>query len=908
MTVAAVRYRPSRALVLGLGVLVSCTSFVLLTSAAETGSLQVRRLVAHNFRSAYDLLVRPARSVSGPERRNGLVRDNFLSGLYGGISFRQLSTIEGVPGVSVAAPIANIGTVMLSGSVTVPLSRLVDAGSGTKAFRARLSWVSNNLSHYPGGAAYLVWLAHQPSGSQAQLEVCNGFGDSQPGAPGPFAAATAPSFVCAWRSTNPLYQPSVYLQFLVPVQLAAISPVAENALVGLRHAVVSGSYLSDRGRSVGRSVPVIASTRPFLGDRLVVSVQQLSLPPAVSVTGALEAGSCSADFVPCPTADTVRPPSGDHAADAYGFVTGLRAGPVVSRSVIDPSAGYGPALSSGHISIDALWQASSVSYTGSGSHLSAQPVSNDPLSVWSDPFNVSGWFDAPPQNRDTAFRRLREIVGVNSAPAGGQIPTPALSVVGQFNPERLAGFSPLSRVPLETYYPPEVLAANAATNRALHGLPLLPSENIAGYVQQPPLLLTSMAGLRAFLKPGAFQNMPAAFRRAPIAAVRVRVAGVTGPNAISRARLDAAATLIHDRTGLNVSITAGSSPEPIDVRLAAGRFGTPAMLVREGWTKLGAAVSYLHALDRKSVLLFALNLLVCLLFLGNGAAAAMAARRSEIATLRTLGWSRRHVYTLMLSEFAVIGALAGLAGLVFALLAIEVGGLDLPPVAALLVPLLAVVITPLSAAYPVWSATGLDPVRALADPARPLRLTAKPRHRAGIALAHVVATPIRNIAAALALAVGVAATVLVLGVVLAFRGEVVTTLLGHVLTVHIRGVDELSVGLTVTLAAIALSDAIYLGLRERAGELSVLRAVGWSVAQVRGLVAIEALIISIVGALVGAVAGLALATAGLGFPADRLFGAAAVAGGLGVGLAQVAAAYPLHQISKLDPARLLAEE
>lgn len=75
------------------------------------------------FRPAYDLLVRPPAAVSPQERQRGLISPNFGSGVFGGITFTQLTRIQHAAGVQVAAPVANIGYVLPSVDVVIPVNR-----------------------------------------------------------------------------------------------------------------------------------------------------------------------------------------------------------------------------------------------------------------------------------------------------------------------------------------------------------------------------------------------------------------------------------------------------------------------------------------------------------------------------------------------------------------------------------------------------------------------------------------------------------------------------------------------------------------------------------------------------------------------------------------------------------------
>src|SRR5207247_2604393 len=139
--------------------------------------------------------------------------------------------------------------------------------------------------------------------------------------------------------------------------------------------------------------------------------------------------------------------------------------------------------------------------------------------------------------------------------------------------------------------------------------PFLPTQNMGGYVQQPPLILTTLNALRSYyLNPHWWgggnlyrhEGVPASFRRAPLSVIRVRVSGVKGPDAVSRERVRVVAQKIHEATGLDVDVTVGSSPHPMLISLPKGRFGQPPLLLREGWSKKGVSVVFLNALDRKS--------------------------------------------------------------------------------------------------------------------------------------------------------------------------------------------------------------------------------------------------------------------------------------------------------------------
>jgi hypothetical protein len=115
-----------------------------------------------NFRPAYDTLVRPSDSYTPIERERGLVRSNYLSGMYGGISMTQWQDILHLPGVEVAAQIANIGYILPFTYVPLRINRFLDNGS-FQLFGLRTNWLANNAtSRYPEVTFYVYYERRGP--------------------------------------------------------------------------------------------------------------------------------------------------------------------------------------------------------------------------------------------------------------------------------------------------------------------------------------------------------------------------------------------------------------------------------------------------------------------------------------------------------------------------------------------------------------------------------------------------------------------------------------------------------------------------------------------------------------------------------------------------------------------------
>jgi hypothetical protein len=943
------RFRPGRAAALAAGILVADVAFTILTASAQTSAFRTRGTITRNYRTAYDILVRPKGSATPIERSEGLVRNNYLSGIYGGITFAQYHRIQRIAGVAVAAPIANIGYIYERTRVRVSIKAALSKAR-YQLYRGSMTWVANGrLSHYPAGTEFVYYSRNHyvMRGSRSRTEA----GEVGPGLRGlvpscfGFAAQSAPPqqaigapvwFTCAY---GPSFESSGGergfvgvengLQF--PIAVSAIDPAAEAKLVHLDRAVVKGRYFlsGERlrmkkgrlpkylggGRAFTGQIPVIASNRPYVDEHLELRVTRLRPPHGASLPLALATGACRINYIPCPPENVQPPPRGFPYPSARAFVLSLR-GPTVLRRTVPIATLYrsfldGWAGGRAQVQSPAVWRASPVRYRRRGHReLAPRPVHN-PADIWRDP--VAGLVFAPVDNEDIQFRRLYEQEGTNFV---GSSAPPRLRIVGHFDPRRLPGFSPLSRVPLETYYPPELEPADAAARAALHGRPFRPTQNLGGYVAQPPLLLTTLGGLRDYFlnptwwakTPGGAPGVPARIRRAPLSVVRVRVAGVKGPDPVSRERVRVVAQRIHQQTGLDVDVTVGSSPHPLLIALPKGRFGQPPLLLREGWSKKGVSLVFLRALDRKSLGLFALVVIVCSFFLANGAFAVTRTRRAEIGTLRTLGWSKAAIFGVLLGELALVGLAAGLAGTALSLLLVWAFSLRLAIAWTLLVLPLSLLLACLSALVPAWRAARVAPLAALRPAVSRGRSRRPVACLAHMALVNLRRLPARSLVGAAGLAIGIAALTLLLAIERSYHGTLVGTLLGKALALQVRGADLAAVALVIALAACSVADVLYLNLRERAAELVTLRASGWSKRQLALLVALEAAVLGLCGSLAGAALGVALTALLLSLSPGPLLAAAALAA-LGGTLAAVGASLlPLSRLRRLTAPAVLAAE
>ncbi|MFJ4889957.1 FtsX-like permease family protein [Streptomyces sp. NPDC088788] len=931
--------RRTRALTLAAGILVAATSFTLLTSTVHTSQASTIGTVAKNARSAYDVLVRPPDAQTDVERSSGLVAPNFLSGTFGGITMDQYRRIRGLAGVDVAAPVANIGYLMVSNTVSVDVSRFLDGKASRQILRIAPK-LTAGLETYRTADQY-VYLTRSPitSGKSDDLfesetlekgqadrstrrymmngkyNVCFYFnGDKTGQTQWNLDLPMKESIIGEDLSDRSAFDPDLHsrmncqsgqgkatidIPVAYPVLLSAVDPAAEERLVGLRRTVTSGRMIAERDKPY-----VVPPSKSPQGQR------EAHIAVALS-SHALTAGRINATVERLDTGDPAKLPSRLGNPTANTFVKNLRGTPVGHVSV-DLGQGYRKAVPRFGVDATNYWTVGPVTYRRTaGGSLAAVPQAPQKPGLWVTNLNEQPVANVPEENTGPQYRKVTSHASTFCDGMGrcreldfGRLEAPYFDVVGRFDTGRLPGFSPLSQAPLETYQSPQVTGEDRTTRTTLNGRPLRPDRNLGGYLTPPPTMLTTMDSITALTRS---RRVPSLQDKAPVSAIRLKVAGVTGVDAASRARVNAVAGQI--RTAyprLQVDVTVGSSPRPQTVVLS------DTARVTERWVEKGVALRILRAVDTKSVILFTLVLVVCALFLGQAALASVRSRRTEIGTLRCVGWSGGEVLRLILGELTAIGLAAGFVGAVLAYVLGRLLGQPDAGTKSLMVVPVALLLATAAGLIPAWLATRLGPMQAVRAPVTAVRRSRPVRSVAGLAMVNLLRVRGRTLLGASGLALGVAAFTTLLALTLAFRGEVAGSLLGNAVVAQARAADYLSVALSLALGAAGAVDVLVLSQRERAADLAILRATGWTNRELARLTLYEGIGLALLGSLSGAGIGLvAVMTLGRGVLEGHfvaIVGAALLAAMAATALVGAALTVPVRRLVRIAPAHLLAAD
>ncbi|MFF2022798.1 FtsX-like permease family protein [Streptomyces sp. NPDC058171] len=875
----------ARSVALLVGILVAVSSFVVLTATTESSKLTVTGTIAKN-RGAYDILVRPKGSAQELEKAEGLIRPNSLSDVYGGITTDQLATVRKVPGVDVAAPLAMLGHTSEPGGVAIDLADLIPKGTrgtfdlgrtweydrGLSTIKQRTHTVfitPHPLEAEPGpkveqteasgAVTYHTSRFFEVLPSGERREVCKGTMRKTEHVVGLSSSVTCLSWSKV-TETGPDFEQSepgprtqVLFNFPVSYLVAGVDPVAEAELFGLDEAVTKGKYLSPAGphhvtkpdQSVETTLPMLRSERAAsaLAVRVTLTRRGEDRP---LLRKRFEAGARQLDHPIGKRSDMVLP----------GFLA--------TRPITYDLADDGT--------------------------LRPRSVKRPPLSRTILPLD----------GQDVWFRTLvpqqSQAVQLRGHP----------KIVGTFDPERLPEFDAASRVPLGTYGAPALTGADERSRKLLDGDALRPGASPASYVQQPPLMLVSLASTQWLADNGYMTQKQSA---APVSAIRVRVAGVTGADEVSRERVRIAAEEIQARTGLHVDVVLGSSPVARSVVLPAGENGRPELRLTEWWSKKNVATQIIEASDAKSLVLLVLVLVVCTLFVANAAASAVRSRRGELGLLAAVGWQRRHLFTIVLGELLLLGTIAGVTGTGVAWAAGIVLDIDVPPARAALAVPVALAVALVSGAIPAWLASRVHPVTALRPAVTTGRRTRMFAGVVGMALAGATRARGRTLLGTAAVATAAAATVLLLAATYTFQGTLAGSVLGETISVQVRSTDIAAVITMVVLSTVAVGDVIYLGVQDRAAEFALLRAVGWDEHVTTRLVLTEGTLIGLLGTLTGTLLGTTatLWLAPTGNTTDLLTPTVSVVVA-GTALSAGASLVPVAIQRRTPTARLLAQE
>jgi putative ABC transport system permease protein len=840
--VLSLRRRRATALSCVIALVSATLGFAFVTTAATGAHATLSRDLQRTWDTPYDLLVRPPGSASELEVTLGLVRPNFLGGIHGGITEEQLAAIRAIPGVEIAAPVAPVGFVEWPSAYVAKLPASDDAHP-TRLYRIRTVATGDaGLSEYPVEERYAISAIEGKFDIGARTMQVDGQSIACRASTNCFAGEVCREGECEAGGWPGLADTRYYLPLLQPISIAGIDPGAEDAMSGLANCITSGRLLASTDDVVERhedeevftTIPVLLADRTFVDQRLTITVDEAMGSPDLSSPAQTRQWS--------PLSST-------------------------TTSINELYRAFLPSLAD-YQDPWPIWGAGDVQYGVAGErHVSARAAAHEDLfsmTPLTTEFDVPNAVVVPPEEHDTSFRSVSAHRDQRRAVAGGGVNWRLWQVVGTYDPTCLPGFDPLAGGALETYAFPAVTLPD--------GTRLAPNRSMAGYINSPPLVLTSLEGAQWMSDPAHYVGQPG---EAFIGAVRIVAEGSEAPTEAAYARLLQTAETISSETGLLVDIVKGGSPVPVNVDIPAGTFGRPALTASEGWTAKGVAVRLAGAVNAQDVAFAGVAAMILMLMVSVTFIVSVELRRSEHATLEALGWTRRSLTRAVQAESVVLGLASSLVSVaVVIIVGFVVGGVSTMTyaVAALAPAVLGVSVGLLSAGRRARADANADDDGSLA--VRDFIRVPTPWRLASLELRR--GQPALTALAGLGIAGGVALISLTMLVGVIFGGAIQISALDRQIAFTVGPFHWLLGALVLVTTVATLSQVSGLAHRRRRRRLAMLRAVGWPrgyVLRVELLAAVIlglgssvlpcTLIVALAAALGQPVAGLAVGLCGL---------------------------------------------
>jgi len=802
-----------RFLVLFIGLTLTSFFTIVATAASQSTLIVSDKNLEQYWRTTYDILIRPTGSRSWIEERYGLVAGNHLSGINGGISYNQYELIRSIPGVEIAAPIAMVG--------------YVDWMGETKGFPL------------PETGAYLLETTfHANDGVTPVREAERAYYFVSPS--DEFTIIVPEKFPILY--VNP-WDDSITTQFQTGILVAGIEPSQESKLIGIDKAIIEGEYLKD-------NMPL--NPIPYSSAHLSCTPDQcpekeIALPVLINSTSYIDMTiqSTLSRLILDPEIDSLE------ELLAHGGVEYLatRPGETVDTQLTDSAWVHQNNIMS------------LKSYSSIGASLYGLPA---PLAYQEipNPFNdnrLALEIDVPDIQYDEicptcSLILYRLLVAGNSVEEMWESlrlrAAYRTNYIGTFDIEHIPQPADVNRVPLETYFPPVAfLLYDEQGNPVEPSKELHPTDNPAGYIQSPPLILTTLEAARALRGDDV------------ISAIRLRVAleecyleqpeNCTLTPAAQR-KIEAIAIEIQRQTGLDVDIMVGSSPKRILVHAPGIGY------VEEQWIQKGVNLVYKQGIQSGHWLLLGALLIAGGLFTLDMTWADVVARRRLIALQKALGWRSRTVFRQILGRVLGLGMASVLIGTVGALGVIKFLDLQPPPDWLLLgLPVVVLGISTLGSLLSAWLASRTPPMLNLRQAGLDYRRTSR-RLALGMwefAWNGLLRRADRTLLAGMTAVISAGLMVLLVAVLLEQRGMLGGTLLGEFILVSVQGFHYTIVGIGFGLAALSTANSLLAGVLERRREIGELKALGWRTGTVMRLFVLEGALLGLGGGVMGALLG-----------------------------------------------------
>ncbi|WP_323679500.1 ABC transporter permease [Exiguobacterium indicum] len=800
-----------------VGALIISAGLSLMFNLTDSSQGTVEQTLQKKWSSAYDIVVRPKGSQMSTESSK-LLEPNYLNGINGGISFKQYQQIKKMNEVDIAAPVAVMGYVMSN----VSFEKVIKIPSTPGIYRlTETTYIQNGFKKEQQSKTVL----HLAQGTKVQVPENASFISEQIDG---FSTAVARN----------------------PVLIVGIDPKEEARLVGL-----------------DKSVRTTNKSRYFNStDRLESdAANNRNIIPILVNPNSFNKGSYDYDI------ERLDAPYQTEQDQQKLIDKVIKSQP--KRSIIDsPLASY-PAKNIQHLSIptakvEETYLRTMVEKTNSlqtdseyaeggqlvyqSGPLRFQSTTSPFTSRWSTAFEIS----ATPTRisgigiekelvSDKGFRSLTLMGQKVKKPEPGLVdvifPFLQFKVVGLYDPNNIkVSKDPLNELPMETYRP-----SSADLVLDAKGEPVNPAKSIdtsgnpVGLLTSSPNILTTIDSARAVNGEQA------------ISSIRLKIKGASTVSEESERLLQDVKKQIEQKTGLMVTITKGSSPQPVVTKVLDD--GKTLGWIEQPWIHIGAAMTIFRETSVGfSGVIFAM-LAVAIVYVLATSYVSMLARRKEFAVLLALGWRTKDLYKIVLIEAAILAGFVSTVALIVEGVFSYVRNEAMNGWSLLWIALFSLVIYLAGATWSAWTIRRISPYEAIktGEYAKAARVGLKLRSTVTLALKELIGKWKRNSLSVLSIALPTALLTFFLFVTFHLQGVLYTSWLGQFVALQVGPMHYVTMGVAITIAILTTGEIMWQNVTDRRASLAVLKALGWTNGAIRQLIVLEGFLVGLISGVMG---------------------------------------------------------
>ncbi|WP_217589587.1 ABC transporter permease [Lentibacillus saliphilus] len=764
--------------------------FMATQSVTDKISIEADEQLQDNWRYQYDLLVQPSDHDGEQSIEGGWVSPQSSMEHYGGISIEDWETIKTIDGVEVAAPIALLGY----------FNHVGISATASNAQAGNWYRTTRRVEAYDGFKNHLL---------SEQDAISEYYDPSMEGTP----------LFEKWleeRGYPTNLPPGTSIRYPNEMLIVAIDPQSENQLYRIKDSMVEGTYLDrvsiDKNSGVDTLpvVPVIGLEEPDYEMKETVQVFEIDVPDNVTME--------------------------DFEDDPQQYLRALPQSQIAQLQVSSLTSDLRFKLAELEFDRDTytLQERERV-------YVSTEILRYSPLEfeLLSDEEGQIPQLKAKSKPNNSPFygeaniKFYRELIGEQ------EVYDFTVDVIGLYDATnmtpRYAG-SWQTGDPVDIYTPHHSMIIKNGLGEDVDPSPLLPLPVKASYYPGAPDMLTTLEVLDY-----VYDDQP------PLSSIRIVVEGVEQRTNESQQKIERVANEIRDKTGHHVDVMLGSSASKVHVHLAGDKEGEVGV-VEESWQKKGMSWSIETQINRTNLLLFVYLLIISIVFCYTITTHSLIHRSIDFAMLRSIGWTKKKISQILMFEVIVLSMLA-----IFAVSLVNLWGQALYLMDYFLFWIAALIIIALGYVTGSRKALNVSPSKGLEGEGTEWRLLrfVKIYSIMSYVMHQLLRRPLRFVL--LVAVVGLTTFMIVLSVSVqqSLSDYLYLSFLGEAIDLELAGYQEVLLTISITLATIVTLLLIFLNLRERKKEFFIFHAIGWSRRRTVLYTNLEALIVSLIGSVLG---------------------------------------------------------